>query len=207
MTYPNTFAGAGGDTMVVDNIRILKVNGFDDNHLPTGFTYVTDQFTDKISYDSQSKTMRVDFGDIASDESYLVEYALEAQNLDMGTQMNVGNLTADGYDVTKEFPVKPLLTSDSSFSLKKSVNKPKINIGEHHLEYTLDFSVKSGASIPVGITITDPLPDKMKIDKITNIDQDYFDYTVSEDGKLLTLVTKKEISKDTPQKSFIFSRD
>lgn len=208
LTYPNTFAGAGGDTMVVDNIRILKVNGFDDNHLPIGFTYVTDQFTDKISYDSQSKTMRVDFGDIASDESYLVEYALEAQNLDMGTQMNVGNLTADGYDVTKEFPVKPLLTSDSSFSLKKSVNKPKINIGEHHLEYTLDFGVKSGASIPVGITITDPLPDKMKIDKITNIDQDYFDYTVSEDGKLLTLVTKKEISKDTPQKvSFLVEID
>ncbi len=208
LTHPNTFAGAGGDTMTVDNIRILKVNGFDENHSPTGFTYVTDQYTDKISYDSQTKTMRVDFGDIASDESYLVEYALEAKNLDMGVQNNVGNLKADGYDVTKEFPVKPLLTSDSSFSLKKSVNKSKINIGEHNLEYTLEFGVKSGASIPVGITITDPLPDKMKIDEITSIDSEYFDYKVSEDGKLLTLVTKKEISKDTPQKiSFLVEID
>ncbi|EUJ33197.1 collagen adhesion protein [Listeria floridensis FSL S10-1187] len=200
LTYPNTFPGASGDTSVVDNIRILKVQGFDDEHKPTGFTYVTDQYQDKISYDAAKKEIRVDFGDISSDEAYLVEYALEAQNLDMGKQINTANLTADGYDLTKEFPVMPLLTSDSSFSLKKSVDKSKINIGEHNLEYTLEFGVKSGANIPAGITITDPLPDKMTITEITHIDEDYFDYTVSEDGKLLTLVTKKEITKDSAQK-------
>lgn len=199
LTTPERLPGATGDGTTVSDIRILKVNGFNEDHEPTGFSYVTNQFADKISYNEAQKQIVVNFGDISSSEAYLVEYAIKSTNLDMGTQINTANLKADGYDLTREFPVKPLLASATSFSLKKSVNKSKINIGENHLEYKLEFGVKSGVSIPAGVKITDPVPDKMTITDVTSIDSEYFDYTVSEDGKILELTTKKEITADTPQ--------
>ncbi|WP_115753785.1 SpaA isopeptide-forming pilin-related protein [Listeria kieliensis] len=200
LTYPDPFSKATGDITPVDNIRIIQIEGFNSKHEPTGYHYVTEKFADRISYDATANKLRVDFGDINNDEYYLIEYALQVDDLNMGTQKNSATLTSSEYQRNREFPVKPRITSNSSFSLKKSVNKTQVNIGENDLEYTLEFGVKSGASIPAGISISDPLPDKMTVAEVTSINSDYFDYNVSDDGTVLNLVTKKEIGIGDTQK-------
>ncbi|WP_181677133.1 SpaA isopeptide-forming pilin-related protein [Listeria rustica] len=183
-----------GDSMVKDNIRIMKVTGFDDEGTAITYKYVTDEFQDKIAYDKANNSFSVDFGDIGADETYFVEYALAIDNLNFGTPKNRANFTASNSPtIEKEVAVQAITHYGTSYILNKSVDKTSLNHDENELNYTLKLELLDGDAIPAGTVITDPLSAKMISPEIAAYDTSKFDIKL-EDNKLL-ITTLKNIQK------------
>ncbi|EUJ25453.1 MSCRAMM family protein [Listeria cornellensis] len=183
-----------GDSMTKDNIRIMKVTDFDDEGTAIAYKYVTDEFQDKIIYDGTNNSFSVDFGNIAADETYFVEYALAVDNLNLGTPKNRANFTASNSPaIEKEIAVQAITHYGTSYVLNKSVDKTALNHDENELNYTLKLELLDGDAVPAGTIITDPLNAKMISPEIAAYDTSKFDIKL-EDNKLL-ITTLKNIQK------------
>ncbi|MBC6315648.1 MSCRAMM family protein [Listeria grandensis] len=183
-----------GNSMTVDNIRILKANTFDEEGVVNSYKYVTADFQNKISYDTTTHTFKVDLGDITIDDTYFIEYALNVDDPDLGTQVNAANFTAsNSIAIQKTFPVKAIQHYGTSYVLSKSVDKQILNYDENMLTYTLKLMSLDGANIPAGTIITDPLDSRIHITSILDYDSSKFDIQYDADSVTITTLV------DTPK--------
>ncbi|KMT62300.1 SpaA isopeptide-forming pilin-related protein [Paenilisteria newyorkensis] len=174
-----------GNPMTKDNIRILKVTDFDEEGEAIRYAYVTEEFKDKIAYNDVTKRFTVDFGDIAADTTYFVEYALEIEDTNLGIKANVANLTASNRQpIEKTVSVQAIKHYGTSYILNKSVDKTALNYDENELTYTLRLVPLDGDAIPAGTVVTDPLSEKMVAPEIGAYDEKKFDIKV-ENNKLV----------------------
>ncbi|MBC1936966.1 LPXTG cell wall anchor domain-containing protein [Listeria grandensis] len=183
-----------GDSMTVENIRILKATTFDAQGLAVGFKYATAEFQNKISYDTTTRTFKVDLGDVAAEDTYFIEYALKVDDPDLGAQVNTANFTASNTSaIHRAFPVKVIQHFGTSYVLSKSVDKQVLNYDENTLTYTLKLMSLDGASIPAGTVITDPLDSRIHITSILDYDKSKFDIQYDADSVTITTLV------DTPK--------
>ncbi|MBC1457950.1 MSCRAMM family protein [Listeria newyorkensis] len=187
-------SGIPGDGLTVENIRILKANTFDEEGVVTSYKYVTADFRDKISYDTATRTFKVDLGDITADDTYFIEYALKVDDPDLGAQVNTANFTASNANaIQRVVPVKAIQHFGTSYVLSKSVDKQVLNYDENMLTYTLKLMSLDGASIPAGTVITDPLDSRIHITSILDYDKSKFDIQYDADSVTITTLV------DTPK--------
>ncbi|EUJ23676.1 collagen adhesion protein [Listeria grandensis FSL F6-0971] len=183
-----------GDSMTKDQIRVLKVTDFDEEGEAIHYKYVTDEFADKIMYDKVANRFSVDFGDIAADETYFVEYSLKIEDSNLGVQMNVANLVASNRQaIEKSVSVQAINHYGTSYVLNESVDKTTLNYDENEVIYTLKLSLLDGEAIPAGTVITDPLNEKMISPELEAYDTSKFDIKI-EDNKL-TIKLLKDLPK------------
>ncbi|MBA3926370.1 MSCRAMM family protein [Listeria rustica] len=190
----NKNSGISGNGITVENIRILKANTFDEEGIVTSYKYVTADFQDKISYDTTTRTFKVDLGDMTTDDTYFIEYALKVDDPDLGEQVNTANFTASNANaIQKTLPVKAIQHFGTSYVLSKSVDKQILNYDENTLTYTLKLMSLDGASIPAGTVITDPLDSRIHITSILDYDTSKFDIQYDADSVTITTLV------DTPK--------
>lgn len=183
-----------GNTMTVDGIRIVKVNE-DGSRV-----YVTNQFMNKISYNQTNHTLQVFWGDILPEEYYLVEYAVQVDDLTINRVNNQSKLLASNY--TREASIPMEIDSDFNHSiiLNKSVSKEVITPNDKYLDYTLKLKLINGELPTVG-QITDVLDSKISFDSFVSFDSDLVD-VLNENNKI-TIQIKKEFQANQ-QTSIIF---
>lgn len=183
-----------GDPMVKDNIRVFKVTDFDEEGTAIHYRYVTAELEDKIVYDKVTNKFTVDFGDIEPNETYFVEYSVKVEDLNLGVQENIANLTASNRgDIEKSVSVQATKYHGTSYVLNKSVDKTTLNHDENELTYTLKLELLDGDAIPAGTIITDPLDPRMTKPEIATYDKHKYDIRL-EDNKVI-ITTLKDIQQ------------
>ena len=161
LTDPDNYVPCSGDKTPFKHIRIAKVTSRMDDGTPNAWQYVTNDFREKVTVDTSGFT--IDFGDLTSEDSYIVMYGEEitedATPEDFGIRNNHCEMYSDdsfiqAYDVR-------LALDESSFngiSLNKKVEQSTLCVTGGELDYTLTLKNSSGV-VPAGTVISDPLPE------------------------------------------------
>ncbi|WP_285013728.1 SpaA isopeptide-forming pilin-related protein [Lactococcus garvieae] len=173
---PGRYLPATGNSTPYQHIRIVKVTQRQDDGTPTAWEYVTNQFQNSIS--ATDNSFSINFGNITSDDSYVIMYGLEVTSqespTDFGIRYNNASITSGG-TLLNEVRV-PLSLDDSIFnslSLFKEVSQSAISTTRGDFEYSLTLRNGSGV-VSAGLSITDPLPDNVSFIETTEIDSEYF---------------------------------
>ncbi|EOW77617.1 hypothetical protein I591_00470 [Enterococcus villorum ATCC 700913] len=161
LTDPDNYVPCSGDKTPFNHIRIAKVTSRLEDGTPNEWQYVTAEFKDKISVDTNGFT--IDFGNLTSDDSYIVMYAEEIVNDTTPDAFGIRNNHCEMYSensLVSSYDVR-LALDESSFngiSLNKKVEQNTLSVTEGELDYTLTFKNSSGL-VPAGTVISDPLPE------------------------------------------------
>lgn len=170
LTDPAKYIDASGDPKPFNHFRIAKVTSRDEEGLPNGFSFVTNQFLDKIQVSETG--FSIDFGDLSSQDSYVVMYAEKIDdNLDpsqFGVRYNkVELVSGDDHVRTSETPIALDKSEYQAVTLTKRVSQQELSTTDGELEYSLTLKSEKG-SIPAGTIIKDPLPEFTKYLETTN---------------------------------------
>lgn len=157
---PNTYIPATGDSTIIDHFRIAKVTGRDATGIVNSWEYVTTDFADKIHLTSTG--FSIDFGDLTSEDSYVVMYAQKVVGDptpdEFGARYNQAVLMGDGDEIITSGAYMGLKeVMYDSVTLNKQVSQPVLASNSGDLVYTLTFANKKGATA-VGTKLVDPLP-------------------------------------------------
>lgn len=198
-TYPILTGITSGDPTPVKHLNIYKADQFNENGMPKHFTFVTSQFTDRISVTDNS--LSVHLGKVTSDDAYIITYGLnvakEITPSDFGTRYNNAEMQNAGVTINKsKVPVILKPKENDASILEKTVNKSQIATNVTSLQYTLKINSISG-KIPAGTVITDPLPENTTFEKMITTDKNYFsDPTYDSVKKQVTFTVLKDIEKN-----------
>ncbi|MGG5311968.1 hypothetical protein IGL24_000636 [Enterococcus sp. DIV2371] len=161
LTDPDTYIPAVGDLTPYQHIRIAKVTSRKADGTPNEWKYVTSELSNKITVNNQGFT--IDFGDVTTEDSYVVMYGEEILGNPTPAEFGVKNNHAAIYSndsLVSSYDSAMALdeSSYSGISLNKKVEQTTLADTEGILDYTLTLKSSSG-SIPAGTVISDPLPD------------------------------------------------
>uniref|UniRef100_UPI0021C9A929 SpaA isopeptide-forming pilin-related protein n=1 Tax=Enterococcus faecalis TaxID=1351 RepID=UPI0021C9A929 len=193
---PGNYIPATGDKTPINHIRIAKVTGRDSSGIPSSWEYVTSEFQGKINLTSTG--FSIAFGDIGSEDAYVVMYASEVTGFptpdEFGVRYNKVDLKSDGTTVGRAQEAVALdSNSYTATSLKKEVSSKTISTTEGELQYSLTAASDTGV-IPAGTIISDPLPEYTKFIKTDEMDSEYFsDAVYNADTNTVSYTLLKDI--------------
>ncbi|MFL1696477.1 SpaA isopeptide-forming pilin-related protein, partial [Weissella kandleri] len=203
LTDPNHYIPATGDDKIYQHFRVAKVTGRDEDGIPNTWQYVTDKFENKIKITNDG--FEVDFGDITSNDSYVVMYAEKVTSNETPEEFGIRYNHVDLYsnsDKLKNYDTAIAL-DDSAYqavSLNKTVAQKTLGTTSGVLEYTL--SLKSNADIiKAGTKIYDPLSDVVSFQKTISKNAEYIsNETLDKKTNLLSYTVIKDIPKGQVEK-------
>ena len=149
---PTTWSSTGNREPISGGVRIAEVTNPGEANVRTH--YVSEEFVDKVSFNKETNTLVVDFGNLAEGQSYFIEYALEVTDVDLfnegrqedGFSRNRASMTYNNQVMSRDYRLRIPESNLPAISLRKSVDKNVINLNENELTYTLHVSMFSGTS-------------------------------------------------------------
>ncbi|TNX28518.1 LPXTG cell wall anchor domain-containing protein [Enterococcus faecium] len=149
---PTTWSSTGNREPISGGVRIAEVTNPGEANVRTH--YVSEEFVDKVSFNKETNTLVVDFGNLAEGQSYFIEYALEVTDVDLfnegrqedGFSRNRASMTYNNQVMSRDYRLRIPESNLPAISLRKSVDKNVINLNENGLTYTLHVSMFSGTS-------------------------------------------------------------
>ena len=149
---PTTWSSTGNREPISGGVRIAEVSNPGEANVRTH--YVSEEFVDKVSFNKETNTLVVDFGNLAEGQSYFIEYALEVTDVDLfnegrqedGFSRNRASMTYNNQVMSRDYRLRIPESNLPAISLRKSVDKNVINLNENELTYTLHVSMFSGTS-------------------------------------------------------------
>ncbi|MEJ4414608.1 SpaA isopeptide-forming pilin-related protein [Enterococcus faecium] len=149
---PTTWSSTGNREPISGGVRIAEVTNPGEANVRTH--YVSEEFVDKVSFNKETNTLVVDFGNLAEGQSYFIEYALEVTDVDLfnegrqedGFSRNRASMTYNNQVMSRDYRLRIPESNLPEISLRKSVDKNVINLNENELTYTLHVSMFSGTS-------------------------------------------------------------
>lgn len=149
---PTTWSSTGNREPISGGVRIAEVTNPGEANVRTH--YVSEEFVDKVSFNKETNTLVVDFGNLAESQSYFIEYALEVTDVDLfnegrqedGFSRNRASMTYNNQVMSRDYRLRIPESNLPAISLRKSVDKNVINLNENELTYTLHVSMFSGTS-------------------------------------------------------------
>ncbi|WP_446896864.1 MSCRAMM family protein, partial [Enterococcus faecium] len=147
---PTTWSSTGNREPISGGVRIAEVTNPGEANVRTH--YVSEEFVDKVSFNKETNTLVVDFGNLAEGQSYFIEYALEVTDVDLfnegrqedGFSRNRASMTYNNQVMSRDYRLRIPESNLPAISLRKSVDKNVINLNENELTYTLHVSMFSG---------------------------------------------------------------
>jgi LPXTG-motif cell wall-anchored protein len=202
LTDPGHYLPTTGDGTPINHICIAKVTSRNEFNIPNGWEYVTNQFSDKISISENG--FSIDFGDLTSDDSYVVTYAEKVVGdetpEEFGVRYNKATLYSENNPLIES---NVAINLDSSIykavALTKEVKQKKLSTTGGELEYTLTLKSNEG-DIPAGTVISDPLPETMRYKNTSEKDDAVIsDASYNTSGNLVSYKLLKDIAEGTSQ--------
>ncbi|MDT2521724.1 MSCRAMM family protein [Enterococcus raffinosus] len=193
---PSTWNATGGTNTISGGVRIAEV--INPGEAGNSFNYVTEEFVNKVSFNRDTNTLVVDFGNLSEDQAYIIEYALEVTDVDLfnegrqedGFSRNQASMTYNNQIINQTYRLRIPESNLPAISLRKSVDKNVINLNENELIYTLHVSKFSGTINQ--LVIEDELEEGMYFVEFLSDIPSYIDTDVN--NKNIRFSANKEIT-------------
>ncbi|MBO1146104.1 hypothetical protein FQS89_18345, partial [Enterococcus casseliflavus] len=165
---PSVWNATGSAETISGGVRIAEVTN--PGEAGNSFHFVSEEFVDRVSFNRETNTLVVDFGDLAEEQAYIIEYALEVTDVDSfnegrqedGFSRNQASIIYNNQVIDQSYRLRIPESNLPAISLRKSVDKNVINLDENELTYTLHVSMFSGTSNT--LVIEDVLEEGMVFD-------------------------------------------
>ncbi|WP_430608502.1 SpaA isopeptide-forming pilin-related protein [Enterococcus sp. DIV2379] len=192
---PSTWNASGNTETISGGVRIAEVTN--PGEAGNSFHYVSEDFVDRVSFNRETNTLIVDFGDLTGEQAYIIEYALEVTDVDLfnegrqedGFSRNYASMTYNNQVIEQSYRLRIPASNLPAISLRKSVDKNIINLDEDELTYSLHVSMFSGTSNT--LVIEDVLEEGMVFDSFLSDIPSFIDTDV--DDNVVRFSANREI--------------